>query len=386
MVRARWVRIVTVVIGLVSVLVPSAGSAVRTCPRRPANCHLRSISSTEVSTTAGLGRLEIAGDRAAVLQRDEGIVALLDMTDRASPKVIASYDDGAEDSFDGDLAFSNDGEWLFYARQTHQFSKDGIHVLHVDEGNALNLSSYEPAGGAFRVAYFEQDRAEWVVLLDATHGLVVHQFVRESGTLTPVHTDALPALKVGGPASAGLFIDPKDPITGTPLLYVTTGKTCTPVFDFSDPTAPALLGAWDKVGLAEVEVRASASKRTIYAATEYWFDKALKPEVVVLDATKLGRIKQTDRWDLRVAADDRFRVQGMDLAGRNLQVAHSTMGLVVFDRAGRIVGRLDPRGDVNTGAGVVGTPYSMDVEFSRGLSYITDASTGRLTVARSRRR
>src|SRR5687768_15360782 len=94
-------------------------------------CRMRVVGSRVVSETAGLGNIEFKGALGAVLQRDEGIVALLDMSNPTMPKTVGRYDDGATDSFDGDLAFSKDGSFLFYARQTHQFSKDGVHVLDV---------------------------------------------------------------------------------------------------------------------------------------------------------------------------------------------------------------------------------------------------------------
>ncbi|MDQ4025645.1 MAG: hypothetical protein M3217_09190, partial [Actinomycetota bacterium] len=180
-------------------------------------CGFQPISDTVVSEAAGLGQIEIRGEVGAVLQRDEGIVALLDVSDLDRPKVVGRYDDDAQRSLDGDLAFSDDGKWLFYARQTEQFSKDGIHVLDVSDPSAPRLATYQPQGGSFRIAYYATEGAEWVISLDAIHGLVINRFERTSGQLVPIHVDPLPAGKVGGPASAGLAVVPKDPMSGKPL-------------------------------------------------------------------------------------------------------------------------------------------------------------------------
>lgn len=91
--------------------------------------------------------------------------------------------DGAEDSLDGDLVFSSDGKWLFYARQTRQFSNDGVHVLDVSDAQNPRLASYQPGGGTFRIDYYRSGDAEYVIVLDAVDGLVINRFVRETGAL-----------------------------------------------------------------------------------------------------------------------------------------------------------------------------------------------------------
>lgn len=339
----------------------------------------RDGSVTRVSTEGGLGRIEIHGKIGAVLQRDEGTVALLDMKDPARPKVLGRYDT-AKDSLDGDLAFSADGKWLFYARQTRNFDEEGVHVLDVSDPKQPSLAYYLPAGGSYRVQYLKQGDAEWVVLLDAIDGLVVSRFVPTTGALIPVHVDPLPALKVGGPASAGMFYDPKDPALGVPLLYVTTGRTGLQVFDYSNPADPALLGSWRDVGLAEVEVDATKKKRTVYAATEYWFAKSLKPEILVLDATKLDGIEQRRKFGLGLDAAEANYVQGMALRGARLYAAHSSKGLVVFDaRSGRRVDSYVVKGQRNPNAGVQSSPYAIDVELRGSVAYFTDAATGTIS-------
>lgn len=336
-----------------------------------------------VSETAGLGRVEVAGDTAAVLQRDEGIVALMDVSDPSKPKILGRYDDGAEDSLDGDIVFSKDGNWLIYARQTRQFSKDGVHVIDVSDPKSPSIASYAPGGGAYRIEYFEQAGAEWVVLLDAVTGMVVYRFESITGQLIPVSVEALPALKVGGPASAGLYFEPKDKGTGAPLMYVTTGKTGLQVYDFTDPTSPTILGEWtDEIGLAEVEVRTVGKTRTVYAATEYWFNKTLVPEVIQIDASNLAKMKEVRRISLGAPADDASRIQGMALTGDELLVAHSTLGLRSFDRAGKPTGAWVTPGPQHEAAGVQGRPYTFDVEAAGGQVFTTDASSGTLTILR----
>lgn len=334
----------------------------------------------KVSKVGGLGRVEVHGSVGAVLQRDEGTVAILDTKDLSRPKVVGRYDT-AKDSLDGDLAFSQDGKWLFYARQTSNFDEEGVHVLNVSDPTNPTLAFYLPAGGAYRVQYIEQGDAEWVVLLDAIDGMVVSRFDSTTGALIPVHVDALPALKVGGPASAGFFYDAKDPMLGVPLLYVSTGRTGLQVFDFSDPVQPALLGSWSELGLAEIEVIATKRSRTVYAASEYWFGRTIPPEVVVLDASDLAKVKERDRIGLGLPPEEGNFVQGMAVSGDHLYVAHSTKGLVVFDTGnGKVVRSFRLRGKRNESAGVLGSPYAIDVELVGPSIYLTDASLGTLTA------
>ncbi len=345
-------------------------------------CGFQPISDIVVSEGAGLGQSEIRGRVGAVLQRDEGIVALLDVSDLGRPKVVGRYDDDARDSLDGDLAFSDDGNWLFYARQTEQFSKDGIHVLDVSDPSAPRLTTYQPQGGTFRIAYYATESAEWVISLDAIHGLVVNRFERTTGQLVPVHVDPLPATKVGGPASAGIAVVPKDRMSGKPLLYVTTGRTGLQVFDFSDPANPRQLGAWDAQGLADIAVAATKKRRTVYAATEYWFRSSEPPAVVVLDASKPEAIKAKARWQLGVPAEPLWMVQGMAVSGRWLYVAHSHAGLLGFDTRGVLRAAIQSGGSRHEGARVTAAPYYMDVEVTKNRVVTTDAATGELQVLR----
>lgn len=341
-----------------------------------------SISSAlEVSETAGLGRIELHKDIAAVLQRDEGIVALVDVSSPSRPKVLGRYDDGASQSLDGDLAFSSDGKWLFYARQTVQFSKDGLHVVDVSDPQHPSLASYQPAGGALRVTHYDDGTEEWVVVMDAIVGMVVYRFEPTSGVLVPVHVNPLPALKVGGPASAGVLIQ-NDPILKKPLLYASTGRTGVEVFDFTDPTSPVLLGAWNELGLAEIEVSVKAKRRLIYGAAEYWFDKTNPPVVVELDATRLGAIKKQSLLSAGCKTDDSQRVQGMTLVGDDLYAANSTVGLAHYSGP-KLVGFAPvTRGAKNPGSGYQGSAYVFDVESDGSFLYATDASTGYLTIVK----
>lgn len=354
---------------LLATTAPAGGSAVSYFKR-----------VVKVSDVGGLGRIEVHGDIGAALQRDEGTVAILDTSRPDTPKVVGRYDT-AVDSLDGDLAFSDDGRWLFYARQTSNFDEEGVHVIDVSDPANPTLAFYLPAGGAYRLQYIKQGDAHYLVLLDAIDGLVVSRFIPETGALIPVHVDPLPALKVGGPASAGLFYDPKDPKLGVPLLYVTTGQTGLQVFDYSNPLEPVELGVWSEIGLAEIEVAATKESRTIYAATEYWFDKAIPPEVLVLEATDLGKIRVDDRISLGVKPEESTFVQGMALDGRSLYVAQSGEGLLTFDSAsGRLKRRALQGGRRNEQAGVTGAPYAYDVEVNGDSVYLSDAALGTLAV------
>lgn len=339
------------------------------------------FDSLEVSKTGGLGSIDVKGRIAAIVERDEGTVALVDIE---KMKVIGRYEDEVAESLDGDVSFSDDGDYLFYARQTSNFDEDGIHVLNVTNRTSPNRTMYQPAGGAYRLEYYKDGAGEWLVVLDAIDGLVVYRFVRESGTIVKVFQDAAPALKVGGPASAGVFIVRKDPISGDPLMYVTTGMTGLQVYDMSDPAQPSIVGEWSDVGLADVKVKNANGKRLVYAGTEYWFDNTIEPAVVVLDATKLDDIKKVGERKLVVPAEDTWRVQGLVIR-RRLFVAHSHAGLVEFNRRGRVMGVASLPKPVNEQAGYQATPYAMDVAVHRGTLLLTDAATGYLSVIYSSR-
>lgn len=348
-------------------------------PGPPAHTVLGSI---EVSKAAGLGSIAVHRQFVAVLQRDEGIVAIVDANNPRKPRVIGRYDTDADQSLDGDLAFSSDGRWLFYARQTRQFSMEGLHVLDVSDPSNPTLRNYEPGGGMLRLAYYDDGAEEWIVTLDAVDGMIVNRFEPTTGAVIPVHASPLPALKVGGPASAGVLIQ-FDPILEKPLLYASTGQTGVEVFDFSDPTDPVLLGSWSEIGLAELEVLIEGKKRTIFAATEYWFDKSRKAQIIHLDATKLDRIKVKRTVTLDCPPDDRWRMQGMALAGEDLYVAESNVGLIAFWGVGnQTTNAFTPfqRGAPNKLAAAPAGPYVYDVESQNDLVYVSDASTGILSI------
>ena len=365
-----------------------------TGPHERASCQMTRLGAVEVSASKGIGQIEVHGTLAAVVQREDGQVALVDVADPSAPRVVGRYDGNTgqsqlDDPFDGDVAFSSDGRYLFYARQTHDFSNDGLHVIDVADPTRPQRAAYVSGGGTLRVAYYRSADAEYVITLDAVAGMIIFRFVRAPATLVPVHVDALPALKVGGPASAGLFIDPKDPKLGVPLLYASTGETGLDVFDLSAPERPVKLGSWSSSGLADIEVVATAEGRTLYAATEYWFTAQTLPRVVVLDATDLARITELQRFspgEPDYPAGVNWRVQGIEVADGRLYVAHSHAGLGVLDTC--CLAEL-PRaattdlGDANTG-GEFRTiaPYAMDIEVANGTVLVSDASTGTLSTFR----
>ena len=338
--------------------------------------------SVEVSTTGGLGQIDVHKKVAAVVQRDEGVVALVDISTPSKPKVLGRYEDDVAGSLDGDVSFSDDGQWLFYARQTSDFDEDGVHILNVADKTAPTLSTFYPGGGAYRLEYYKDDAGEWLVLLDAIDGLVVYRFVRETGAIVKVFQDAAPALKVGGPASAGIHITPNDPLSDGPLMYVTTGMTGLQIYDFVDPMSPQIIGEWSDVGLADLDVKTTKKKRTVYAATEYWFDKTLPSQIIELDATDPTAIKKVAVRGLGLPADDMWRVQGIDMTSEGLYVAHSHAGVLRM-KGKRVLGNASIPGPHNESAGYDAAPYAMDVVLdSRGYVLFTDASSGRLHISR----
>jgi hypothetical protein len=377
---------------------PAGAQEVVTCPmhgphtgaHERSSCGMTRLGAVEVSADKGIGQIETHGSLAAVIQREDGQVALMEISDPAAPRVVGRYDGNTgsselDDPFDGDVAFSSDGRYLFYARQTHQFSNEGLHVIDVSDPTRPQRAAYTPAGGTLRLAYHRAGDAEYVVILDAIAGMVVYRFVRGAGgaSLVPVHVDALPALKVGGPASAGLFVDPRDPRLGVPLLYVSTGETGLDVFDFSTPERPVKLGSWAAEGLADIEVVATAEGRTVYAATEYWFNRQSLPRILELDATDLSKVSVGQRFspgEPDYPGGVNWRVQGIELADGLLYVAHSHAGVGVLDtccltdipRAATT-----DLGDGNTGGEFRSiAPYAMDVEISGDVILVSDASTG----------
>ncbi len=365
-------------------------------PHERTSCGTTKLGAIEISEERGIGQIEVRGSLAAVVQREDGRVALVDVSDPSAPRVLGRYEGNTgrpelDDPFDGDVAFSHDGRFLFYARQTHDFSNDGLHVIDISDPSDPSLVEYVAGGGTLRVAYHRAGTVEYLVTLDAVAGMIVFRFERTAtgGALVPIHVDALPALKVGGPASAGLFVDPQDDRLGKPLLYVSTGRTGLQVFDFYDPARPALLGSWSTSGLADIEVDATAEGRTVYAATEYWFTASTLPRIVELDATDLAAIREVARFspsDPPYPAGIPWRVQGLEYSGGRLYVAHSHAGLGVLDPSSTQV----PRGaTTDLGAGNAGgefrsiAPYAMDVEpLGENVVLVSDASTGTLSVFR----
>ncbi len=155
------------------------------------------LGAVEVSADVGVGQVEVRGTLAAVVQREDGRVAFVDVSDPATPRVLGRYDGNTaqlDDPFDGDVAFSADGRYVFYARQTHSFSNDGLHVIDAADPTQPRQADYVPGGGTWRVAYHATADAEYVVTLDAVAGVTVFRFVRTpaGGRLVPLFADALP--------------------------------------------------------------------------------------------------------------------------------------------------------------------------------------------------
>ena len=344
-----------------------------------ARFEINPVKRIEISEFGGLGRIDVNGDRGAVLQREEGIVAILDTSHPANPKVLGRYSDNARQSLDGDVDVSDDGQWVFYARQTVNFSLDGLHVINISDPANPTLQHYAPGGGASRVEFYDDGEAQWVFLLDAVTGLVTYRFEPTTGQLIPVNVDALPATKVGGPASAGIFIDPKDKLTGAPLMYITTGMTGLQVYDISDPVQPALLGQWSETGLADLFAVIRDCRRVVVASHEYWFEDPLVPAVVALDVTNPENIREIQTIGFGGQPIEEERVQGLAYRGNTLFVAHSTLGLGVASPENLRLYRYASR-DRNDGAKVMKGPYANDLEMVGRYLYLTDAATGELVV------
>jgi hypothetical protein len=220
--------------------------------------------------------------------------------------------------------------------------------------------------------------------MDAIGGLIVNRFEPTTGVLVPVFTDPLPALKVGGPASAGVFIDPKDPKLGVPLLYATNGTSGLDVYDMSQPAAPTKLGSWSEAGLADVEVKATKGKRLVFAASEYWFEPTTPAAVYTLDATKLESIKRKRVESAPVdSSSEPWRVGGIEVAGDWLHITFGHLGLVSRPLRGGAPAAYQVARPVNDNATLKAAPYAMDVDSAGGLLYLTDASSGILTILKS---
>ncbi len=143
-----------------------------------------------------------------------------------------------------------------------------------------------------------------------------------------------------------------------------TGRTGLDVYDFSSPAAPKKLGSWGGQGLADIEVRATATGRTIYAATEYWFDDKRLPRLIELDATNLAAIVERSRTSPG-------------------QPALPAGVLDACCAAGAPSAATTDLGDGNTGGEFRAiAPYAMDVEVAGDVIYATDAATGTLTTFR----
>ncbi len=360
-----------------------------------ASCGLELVGAVDLSDT-GAGQLAVHGDLAAVVLRDEGVVQLVDLADLSAPAALGRYDGGTgvaslDDPLDGDVAFSDDGTVLLHARQTHDASNEGLHVLDVSDPANPVLTDLVQQGGMLRVAYASVDGRELVVTQDAIAGTTIFELLRTplGAKVVPLHVDALPALKVGGPASAGIVIVEQDPELGVPLLYLTDGATGLRVLDISDPVQPVELGAWPTQGLADIVLERRDGRVLLHAAAEYWFTKTALPELITLDVTEPASITEVARrnvggYDGKVA----WKLGGMALdgdaiEGRSLWLAHGHAGLVELDldtgTARRATTNLGAVGLPRPDLGFVGW-YAMDVLRTDDHVLVTDAVTGELRV------
>lgn len=356
---------------------------------RPDSCRLALVGAVDVAD-GGLGQVDVHGDLAAVVLRDEGQVALVDLSDPTTPTVLGTYDGGTgqarlDHPLDGDVAFSADGTLLFHARQTSDWSNEGLHVLDVSDPAAPVRTDLAPQGGMLRVATAVVGGRELVATLDATHGLTLFEAVRTplGAKVVPLFLDPLPELKVGGPASGGLEFVVDDPVTGGAVLVSADGTTGLQLYDVTDPTDVALLGGWDESGLAAVAVEFRDGRRLVHAATEYWFDDTTPPDLVTLDTTDPAAITEVVRRNLGYGGELAWKLGGLHLDGDELLVAHGHAGAAALDPvAGTVL-----RSTTDLGTPAIPHPtymflgwYAMDVATHDGHVLVTDAVTGELRV------
>lgn len=385
------VVLVVATAAVAAVEVPCELPASTSSAPEPTSCNLDVVGAVEVSTTGGLGQIAVHEDLAAVVQRDDGRVALVDLADPGAPAVVGTYDGGTgqaslDHPLDGDVAFSDDGTLLFHARQTSDWSNEGLHVLDVSDPTAPVRADFAPQGGMLRLGYGRVGDREVVVTLDAINGMTIFEVLRTAvgARVVPLHVDPLPALKVGGPASAGVELIDEDPLTGGPLLVVTDGATGLRLLDVSNPSQPQLLGAWDQQGLAAVAVEHREGRRLVHAAAEYWFDRTTPPELVTLDTTDPAAITEVARRNLGgYDGDLAWKLGGLHLAGDELLVAHGHAGLVALaPEDGTVL-----RTTTDLGTPMIPHPtyrflgwYAMDVATHGDHLVVTDATTGELRV------
>ncbi len=361
----------------------------------PDSCRLALVGALEVTADGGLGQVAVHGDVAAVVRRDEGIVTLVDLSDPENPTALGSYDGGTgvgalDHPLDGDVAFSADGTLLFHARQTSDMSNEGLHVLDVSDPTAPTRVDLHLQGGMLRVASVDLGGFEVVATQDAIGGLTLFEVLRTpvGARVVPLWVDPLPALKVGGPASAGLrFHAPDD---GPPLLFATDGTTGLTVFDLSDHHEPVAIARRADEGLADLELVPVAGpdgedRLLLVAATEYWFGRSTPPELVVLDVTDPAAPTDVARLRVREYDGDRaWKLGGLALLDGELFAAHGHAGLVALDPATGTVLRS------TTDLGAPNAPsqafralpwYAMDVlPLGGDRVLVTDAVTGELRV------
>lgn len=352
------------------------------------SCNLELVGAVDVSVT-GLGQLDTHDDLAAVVLRDEGRVALVDLSDPAAPTVVGSYDGGTgqaalDHPLDGDVAFSADGSLLFHARQTSDWSNEGLHVLDVTDPTNPVRVDLAPQGGMLRVATAVVGATELVATLDAVAGLTLFEVVRTplGASVVPLYADVLPALKVGGPASAGLAFDLAE--DGSALLVATDGTEGLHLYDVTDPADVAVVGGWDGQGLAAVAVEHRDGRRLVHAASEYWFDATTPPELLTLDATDPGAVTEVARRNLGGHDGSlAWKLGGLVLWDGELFVAHGHAGVVALEPAS---GSL-PRATTDLGEPARPHPtygflarYAMDVAVHGDHVLVTDAVTGELRL------
>ena len=74
----------------------------------------------------------------------------------------------------------------------------------------------------------------------------------------------------------------------------------------------------------------------------------------------------------------------MEITGNKLHIAFGHMGLVSGYLNGIEAGAYQVARPVNKNASLKAAPYAMDVDSAGGLLYLTDASSGILTILKSR--